>query len=159
MVRNHSGKLDRALRELILNQYKPFKWTPCFMHKLMVQIVEKAWEAGIVVCVAAGNEGPDNGTIASPGISDLVITVGALDDNVADFSSRGPTKYKDKNEPNQFVTKPDLLALGVNIISLRSPNSYLDKLQKGSRVEVDYCVLSGTSMATPICAGVVALMK
>ena len=115
MVRNHSGKLDRSLRELILNQYKPFKWTPCFMRKLMVQIVEKAWEAGIVVCVAAGNEGPDNGTIASPGISDLVITVGALDDkiqlireqddDVADFSSRGPTKYKDKNEPNQFVTK------------------------------------------------------
>ena len=57
------------------------------------------------------------------------------------------------------MTKPDLLALGVNIISLRSLNSYLDKLQKGSRVEVDYCVLSGTSMATPICAGVVALMK
>ena len=135
----------------------------------MVQIVEKAWEAGIVVCVAAGNEGPDNGTIASPEISDLVITVGALDDkntadsreddDVADFSSTGPTKYKDKNEPNQFVTKPDLLALGVNIISLRSPNSYLDKMQKGSRVEIDYCVLSGTSMATPICAGVVALMK
>ena len=31
-----------------------FKWTPCFMRKLMVQIVEKAWEAGIVICVAAG---------------------------------------------------------------------------------------------------------
>ena len=71
---------------------------------------------------------------------------------MADFSRTDPTKYKDKNEPNQFVTKPDLLALGVNIISLRSPNSYLDKLQKGSRVEIDYYVLSGTSMATPICA-------
>jgi len=51
------------------------------------------------------------------------------------------------------------LAPGVNIVSLRSPNSYLDKLQKSSRVENDYTTLSGTSMATPICAGVVALMK
>lgn len=127
----------------------------------MVQIVEEAWVAGIVVCVAAGNEGPDRNTIASPGISDQVITVGALDDRntpetrtddrIASFSSRGPTIYGE--------VKPDIVAPGVNIISLRSPNSYLDKLQKSNRVEGDYFTLSGTSMATPICAGVVALMK
>ncbi|MGM7703195.1 S8 family peptidase [Pseudalkalibacillus sp. Hm43] len=125
----------------------------------MVQLVEKAWEKGIVVCVAAGNSGPSGQTIASPGVSDRVITVGASDDkntvdsnddDVASFSSRGPTIYD--------VTKPDLLAPGVNIISLRSPNSYIDKLQKSSRVEGDYFVMSGTSMATPICAGVVALL-
>ena len=66
----------------------------------MVKIVEAAWTAGIVVCVAAGNDGPDNNTISSPGISKAVITVGALDDrntddkrnddDVAGFSSRGP---------------------------------------------------------------------
>ncbi len=127
----------------------------------MVQIVEQAWDSGIVVCVAAGNEGPDPRTIASPGVSDQVITVGALDDrntsetrsddDVANFSSRGPTIYG--------VTKPDILAPGVNIVSLRAPGSYLDKIQKTSRVDTDYFVLSGTSMATPICAGVVALMK
>lgn len=126
----------------------------------MVKYVEKAWEAGIVVCVAAGNSGPDPKTIASPGISNKVITVGALDNNgsieredddVASFSSRGPTIYGEG--------KPDILAPGVNIVSLRSPGSYLDKLQKSSRVENDYFVLSGTSMATPICAGIVALMK
>ncbi|WP_338449689.1 S8 family peptidase [Niallia oryzisoli] len=125
----------------------------------MVKIVEKAWESGIVVCVAAGNEGPNAGTIASPGISDKVITVGALDDrdsvertddDVASFSSRGPTRYG--------LTKPDILAPGVNIISLRAPNSYLDKLQKSARVDNDYFMLSGTSMATPICAGIVALI-
>jgi serine protease AprX len=126
----------------------------------MVQMVEKAWEAGIVVCVAAGNEGPEPQTIASPGISDRIITVGALDDrntietrnddDVASFSSRGPTIYG--------LAKPDILAPGVNITSLRSPNSYLDKLQKSSRVGSDYFTLSGTSMATPICAGIVALM-
>ncbi|WP_223594317.1 S8 family peptidase [Neobacillus bataviensis] len=126
----------------------------------MVKIVEAAWTAGIVVCVAAGNEGPNSRTIASPGVSSEVITVGALDDGntldrgndvVPDFSSRGPTIYG--------LEKPDILAPGVNIVSLRSPNSYLDKLQKSSRVENDYFVLSGTSMATPICAGIIALMK
>ncbi len=127
----------------------------------MVQIVEEAWGSGIIVCVAAGNEGPRSSSIASPGLSDKVITVGALDDrdtmetktddDVANFSSRGPTIYG--------VTKPDILAPGVNIVSLRSPNSYLDKLQKSSRVDSDYFVLSGTSMATPICAGIAALIK
>ncbi|HYK71640.1 MAG TPA: S8 family peptidase [Pseudoneobacillus sp.] len=126
----------------------------------MVRIVEAAWDSGIVVCVAAGNEGPNKGTIASPGISNEVITVGAMDDKntieprtddeIASFSSRGQTIYG--------VDKPDIVAPGVNIISLRSPNSYLDKLQKSNRVETDYFVLSGTSMATPICAGVVALI-
>ncbi|MCA1029598.1 S8 family peptidase [Bacillus timonensis] len=126
----------------------------------VVKVVEKAWDEGIVVCVAAGNEGPEVKTIASPGISEKVITVGALDDrNVADsrasheiasFSSRGPTIFGKE--------KPDIVAPGVNIISLRSPGSYLDKMQGSNRVENDYFQLSGTSMATPICAGVVALV-
>ncbi len=126
----------------------------------MVQMVEAAWAAGIVVCAAAGNEGPESQTIASPGISDQVITVGALDDRntpgtksddvIASFSSRGPTIYG--------VVKPDIVAPGVNIVSLRSPNSYLDRFQKANRVGKAYFSLSGTSMATPICAGVVALM-
>ncbi|ASK61088.1 peptidase S8 [Virgibacillus phasianinus] len=125
----------------------------------LVQIVDKAWESGIVVCVAAGNAGPDQRTIATPGISSKVVTVGAIDDQntidradeeVASFSSRGPTCGEE--------SKPDLLAPGANIISLRAPGSYLDKISKSSRVEKNYFSLSGTSMATPICAGVVALV-
>ncbi|ATO37328.1 S8 family peptidase [Geobacillus thermodenitrificans] len=126
----------------------------------LVQVAERAWENGIVVCAAAGNEGPNYGTIASPGISDRIITVGALDDRdtastrtddaVAPFSSRGPTRYG--------VTKPDLVVPGVNIISLRAPRSFLDKMNKQSRVGDYYMSMSGTSMATPICAGIVALM-
>jgi len=125
----------------------------------MVKIVEKAWDKGIVVLVAAGNEGPDAHTISSPGISPKVITVGAMDDKntysrrddqVAPFSSRGPTI--------DGVSKPDILAPGVNIVSLRSPNSYLDKRLKESRVGTEYLAMSGTSMATPICAGMAALI-
>ncbi|MED2970768.1 S8 family peptidase [Fictibacillus sp. B-59209] len=125
----------------------------------VVKIVEEAWKQGIVVCIAAGNEGPDEKTISSPGISPKVITVGAMDDQntiertddiPADFSSRGPTI--------DGITKPDLLTPGVNIVSLRSPGSYLDKVSKSSRVAENYFSLSGTSMATPICAGVAALV-
>ncbi|HEX3011084.1 MAG TPA: S8 family peptidase, partial [Syntrophomonadaceae bacterium] len=125
----------------------------------MVMIVEKAWDQGIVVLVAAGNEGPDEKTISSPGISPKVITVGAMDDKntddrvddkAAEFSSRGPTI--------DGLIKPDILSPGVNIISLRSPNSYLDKTYKSNRVNTEYFTLSGTSMATPICAGVAALI-
>lgn len=123
----------------------------------VVKVVEKAWDAGIVVCVAAGNSGPDKQTIASPGISPKVITVGAADDKntadrsddtAADFSSRGPTI--------DGLMKPDLLTPGVNIISLRSPRSFLDKTTPSNRVDANYFSLSGTSMATPLCAGVVA---
>lgn len=123
----------------------------------VVKAVEKAWDNGLVVCVAAGNSGPTQQTIASPGISPKVITVGAANDNntvdrtddtVADFSSRGPTI--------DGLTKPDLLTPGVNIISLRSPRSFLDKSNPAARVDSNYFSLSGTSMATPICAGVVA---
>jgi len=123
------------------------------------QAVEKAWSNGIVVCVAAGNEGPQSKTISSPGIDPLVITVGAIededtaaldDDQVADFSSRGPTV--------DGLIKPDVLAPGVNIISLRSPGSMLDKQNKKARIDTWYLSLSGTSMATPVCSGVVAQM-
>ncbi|HET7578095.1 MAG TPA: S8 family peptidase [Bacillales bacterium] len=125
----------------------------------LVQIVEKAWEKGFVVCVAAGNSGPDKKTVGTPGISPKVITVGAIDDKntadrsddeIASFSSRGPACGD--------VPKPDLLAPGVNIVSLRAPGSFLDKTQKSSRVGQNYLSLSGTSMATPICAGVTALV-
>lgn len=118
---------------------------------------EAAWKSGIVVCVAAGNEGPEDRTIASPGIDPLVITVGATDDlntasiaddTIAGFSSRGPTI--------DGLIKPDVLSPGTSIVSLRAPGSYLDKQTKGSRIGKWYVSLSGTSMATPVCSGVVA---
>ena len=78
------------------------------------QAVEQAWEAGITVVVSAGNSGPGNGTILSPGDDPLVITAGAVDDGgqatpandtMTAFSSVGPT-----NPDGWF--KPDLVTLG-----------------------------------------------
>lgn len=130
-----------------------------YVNDPVCQAVEKAWQAGIVVCVAAGNEGPQPRTISSPGIDPVVITVGALNDfntmnpdndQVASFSSRGPTVDE--------LNKPDIIAPGVNIISLRSPGSQLDKQNRNAKINSFYTSLSGTSMATPVCCGVVAQM-
>ncbi len=122
----------------------------------LCQSVEKVWQNGIVVCTAAGNDGPENKTINTPGIHPAVITVGAaddrntpqyMDDRVADFSSRGPTI--------DGLTKPDFLVPGANIIAARAKGSLLDKVLT-SQVDEWYLSMSGTSMATPICAGLVA---
>ncbi len=109
---------------------------------------EILWQEGIVVVAAAGNSGPDYATIKSPGVSGKIITVGGFNDNringkeycenffeIADFSSRGPAFQR---------FKPDIVAPSVDIISC-------DK--KGG-----YTTLSGTSVATPMIAGEVALI-
>jgi serine protease AprX len=124
-----------------------------------VAAVQKAWGAGIVVVAAAGNDGPSPRTIDSPGHAPAAITVGAEDDHrtvpcqddtIAPFSSRGPTV--------DGLAKPDVVAPGVGIVSLRAPGSVLDRQLPRARVSGYYFTLSGTSMATPLCAGLAALI-
>jgi serine protease AprX len=122
--------------------------------------------AGITVVVSAGNEGPHERTITSPGTDPYVITVGGIDDSgtattaddaLASWSSRGVT-------PIDGLAKPDVVAPGRKVVSLRSPGSTLD-LELPDRLVAGlhplgpaYFRLSGTSMAAPIVTGVVALM-
>jgi len=121
--------------------------------------IKRAADAGIVPLIAAGNSGPSKFTIGTPGNTSEALTVGAYDDKntaeksddtMAFFSSRGPTT-------RDGVTKPDIASPGVQIVALRSPGSMIDK-ENVPHLGDYYVLLSGTSMATPVMAGVVADM-
>lgn len=106
---------------------------------------EVLWDNGITVVSAGGNSGPESNTIMSPGASRKIVTVGSLDKiknnefSVADFSSRGPALG---------FYKPDLVVPGVDIISTNIFN----------KNKSFYTEMSGTSVSTPIVAGVVSLL-
>ena len=130
-------------------------------------------DAGIVVVAAAGNNGrstdghPQYGGVTSPGNAPWVLTVGASshmgttdrsDDTMAAFSSRGPAAV-------DADAKPDLVAPGVGIESLIDPNSAMYATRSAYLLPgtiptpyLPYLSLSGTSMATPVVSGTVALM-
>lgn len=111
-----------------------------------------AVDEGVVVCAAAGNLGPSGHTVGAPGAAAKVITIGAcegdpasLADGIARFSSRGPTA--------DGRAKPDLVFPGVGIVSTRSRGTVL-----GEVLDEHYTGLSGTSQATPMATGTVALV-
>ncbi len=115
--------------------------------------VNNAVDAGIVVVVAAGNDGPLASTIGTPGLAEKAITVGAVDKKkeVTSFSSRGPVILNGHN-----FHKPDILAPGKEICSatLYGFGFYPSKTcAPGS-----YISMSGTSMAAPHIAGIAALI-
>jgi len=133
------------------------------------QILNEAMEAGIVVSVAAGNDGPDNTGLSGMGSSDLSITIGATDDlnsvnreddTIAGYSSRGPRRDNaDGNPLNEL--KPELSAPGSNIIQAEGcvTSGLCNNLLGGDASENGYTGRgSGTSYATPSVSGIIALM-
>jgi serine protease AprX len=124
------------------------------------QAVEAVWHAGIAVVVAAGNTGPFNGSILSPGDDPLVITVGALDDmatssiaddEMNDFSAVGPTA-------TDGWVKPDLVTSGRSVVSLAAPGSTIDADNPSARIGSANFVGSGTSFSAAITSGAAALV-
>ena len=123
----------------------------------VAQSVGAAFDAGIVPMVAAGNSGPTPTTIGTPGNHPDAFTVGALDDKgtatraddtVAFFSSRGPTAH-------DGLTKPNILAPGMAITAANAKDSAIDRAPV-PHLGQSYITISGTSMATPVMAGIVA---
>jgi len=150
--------------------YESYKLDP------LCQAVEKAWKSGIVVVVAAGNNGrfqPTNGysTVASPGNDPHVLTVGAMkpmgtagrsDDLIASYSAKGPTAV-------DHIVKPDLVAPGNLLVSTETKTTALYQSEPnnlvplgyyaiggGSTPSTSYFTLSGTSMAAGVVSGAVA---
>lgn len=111
-------------------------------HRELIEGVEEAWDAGLIVVTAAGNRGPNPGSITAPGSSKKVITVGSSDMLKGNklVSSIGPTK--------DCICKPDIVTIGNEIISC-APYSAREKA---------YAKKSGTSMSTPRISGAIALL-
>ena len=130
-------------------------------NSLLVKAVDAVWNHGMVVVVAAGNDGPGPMSISTPGISRKVITVGSSDDNIAvelygnrvmDYSGRGPTCA--------CIKKPDIVAPGSNIVSCNATKNF-SRFRNSPFFKNDfmlYTAKSGTSMATPIVSGAIALL-
>ena len=136
--------------------YQPSKST---VKNPLDMAVERAWSDGIAIITSAGNAGPFNGTILSPGDDPLVVTVGALDDmaqanlannEMTDFSSAGPTS------PDGWV-KPDLVTSGRSIVSLAAPGSTVYNNNPSARIGSANFVGSGTSFSAAITSGAAAL--
>ena len=158
------------VRVINLSLGRPY-YESCTLDPLCVA-AEAAWNSGIVVVTAAGNLGRNGySTVLSPGDSPHAITVGAMkteetyprsDDLIASYSSKGPT-YID------LTVKPDIVAPGNLVVSLLAPGSTLEAeypanvvgpsyYSPSSTGPAEYMRLSGTSMATPVVSGTVALM-
>jgi serine protease AprX len=144
----------------VLNMSLGFQTAMSTVINPLDQAVQAVWGAGIAVVVSAGNSGPFNGTVLSPGDDPLVITVGALDDmatssltddEMCDFSSAGPT-FADG-----FV-KPDLVTSGRSVVSLAAPGSTIYDQHPSARVGSANFVGSGTSFSSAITAGAAALV-
>lgn len=103
--------------------------------------ITKLKSLGIASVVAAGNDGPRKSSIKIPGACPEAITIAATDDRdqITDFSSRGPANWK-----NATFEKPDLSAPGKGVNSTDTGGGYRTR--------------SGTSMAAPHVAGLLALI-
>jgi len=120
------------------------------------------WDAGLVVCTSAGNNGPHTSSISSPGTNPNIITAGAVQaygSNIFPskplciFSGRGPTR-----DGNQG---PDVVAPGSNIISLNCDTTFIPKSMsayKAAKLASYYRRDSGTSAACAAITGIVTLM-
>ncbi len=118
--------------------------------------VEVAWRKGIVVVVAAGNEGYGSPRLNNPAYDPYVIAVGAADpkgtyghpdDVVAPFSSCGTPSRR-----------PDLVAPGTSLVSLRDPGSTVDLQHPEGRVGTRFFRGSGTSQSAAVVSGAAALV-
>jgi serine protease AprX len=122
--------------------------------------VEQAWNNGIVVVVAAGNDGNGSG-LRNPATDPFVIAVGSAYSTNFSADTNKPFTYDSLSEFSNCGTSQrtvDILAPGKSITSLRTPGSYADVTNPQAQVGTDFFLGSGTSQAAAVVSGAVALM-
>lgn len=107
----------------------------------LMDLVEYAWDLGIVTVCAAGNNGPKDGSVTIPGSNAKVITVGSFE---VQNNKRYPSRYSGRGPTWQCVLKPEIYAPGSGIVSCSHQGGYTKK--------------TGTSMAVPVVTGGIALL-
>ena len=116
-----------------------------------LEAVEELWDKGLIVVVSAGNYGPGEGTVAVPGNSRKVITVGVPDTEMRTASrGRNNVNYSGRGPTGACVVKPDVFAPGTGIISCNARYGYPG--------EHPYIMKTGTSMAAPVVSGAIACL-
>ena len=113
----------------------------------LADAVERAWEAGYVVVVSAGNEGVSTGGLSSPATDPFVIAVAAAEgEGVADFSAAGTQRI------------PDVMAPGNRILALAALDSRLAQEHPDAIIDGRLLRGSGTSQAAAVVSGSAALL-
>jgi serine protease AprX len=131
-----------------------------YTHDPVAAVAEIAWLHGLVVVAAAGNTG---GAVDTPGIDPHLLTVGAIDDQgTPSLQDDVLPAWTGWGVPIRGTAKPDIVAPGRKIVSLRVPGSTLDVANPDRVVTAangaTYFRMSGTSMATGVASGAVALL-
>ena len=133
--------------------------TQSYLTDPVAAAVERVWKAGVVVDVAAGNGGEQNSLLTDPAIDPYVIAVGANGSYGANGQKLFVTSFTNSGNYGRHV---DIAGPGTSVVSLRDPGSYVDVFHPEGLVPVDatgrYFRGSGTSEATAVTSGVVALL-
>lgn len=149
LVREHADEL--GIRVLLLALGEDLEAMPSPLEMALEQL----WAEGIVVVVASGNEGH----LTSPGASPYLITVGAFDDaGSLDRADHTPVDWSGRGAGRDGQPKPDVLAPGASVVSVRVPGSTADRENPDSRIGGQRFRGSGSSMAAAVTAASVALL-
>jgi serine protease AprX len=147
---------DNNLNVKVINLSYGTDSTQSVLTDPLIYAAERAWKAGIVVVAAAGNDGTSSQLLANPARSPFVLAVGATD-------TQGTTQLPDDAVPAWAVRGTttrhvDVLAPGVSVVGLRTPNGYIDERVPAARVGTRFARATGTSQATAVVSGEVALL-
>jgi serine protease AprX len=155
-VVDHKDDFNIRVVNLSLNEATPSSYRTSPLNAA----VEQAWNAGIVVVAAAGNRGTASDAVQyAPGNDPFVITVGGVDDQgTSDTDDDTAASWSSTGTTRDGHAKPELLAPGAHMVSTLARGSDITEMCQSCIVNNKYFRMGGTSMATGVASGAVALI-